>query len=125
VADVDAPRPVVWIGSSRRDLKAFPEAVKDVMGYALYLAQIGRKHEAAKPLKGFGGAGVLEIVENDVGGTYRSVYTVRFAEVLYVLHCFQKRSKRGIATPKADLDLVKRRLAIAAEHHRRRTKERR
>lgn len=67
------PRPVVWIGSCRRDLKAFPEAVKEVMGYALYLAQIGRKHEAAKPLRGYGGAGVLEIVENDVGGTYRSV----------------------------------------------------
>jgi len=73
VADVAVPRPVVWIGSCRRDLKAFPEAVKEVMGYALYLAQIGRKHEAAKPLRGYGGAGVLEIVENDVGGTYRSV----------------------------------------------------
>lgn len=118
-------RPLGWIGSSKRDLSAFPEAVKDVMGYALYLAQIGRKHEAAKPLRGFGSAGVLEIVEDHVGGTYRSVYTVRFAEVLYVLHCFQKKSKRGVATPKADLDLVRGRLASAAEDHRRRTKGKR
>jgi len=123
VADVRVPRPLVWIGSSKRDLKAFPEVVKDVMGYALYLAQIGRKHEAAKPLKGFGGAGVIEVAEDSVGGTYRSVYTVRFAGVVYVLHCFQKKSKRGIATPKGDLDLVKRRLAIAVEDYRRRTKE--
>ena len=123
MADVRVPRPLVWIGSSKRDLKAFPEVVKDVMGYALYLAQIGRKHEAAKPLKGFGGAGVIEVAEDSVGGTYRSVYTVRFAGVVYVLHCFQKKSERGIATPKGDLDLVKRRLAIAVEDYRRRTKE--
>ena len=93
------------------------------MGYALYLAQVGRKHEAAKALKGFGGAGVLEIVEDDVGGTYRGVYTVRFAGVVYVLHCFQKKSTRGIATPKPDLDLIKRRLVIASEDYRKRTAE--
>ena len=116
-------KPLVWIASSKRDLKTFPEAVKDVVGYALYLAQIGRKHEAAKPLRGFGSAGVLEVVEDNVGGTYRGVYTVRFAGVVYVLHCFQKKSKRGIATPKADLDLVKQRLTIAAEDYRKRTKE--
>ena len=116
-------RPLVWIGSSKRDLRTFPEAVKDVMGYALYLAQIGRKHATAKPLSGFAGAGVLEVVEDHTSGSYRAVYTVRFADALYVLHCFQKKSRRGIATPKADLQLVKRRLTVAAEHHRRRSTE--
>ena len=93
------------------------------MGYALYLAQVGRKHEAAKPLKGFGSAGVLEIVDATAGGTYRGVYTVRFAGVVYVLHCFQKKSKRGIATPKADIDLIKRRLVSASEDYRKRVTE--
>ncbi len=102
---------------------AFPEAIKDVMGYALYLAQVGRKHEAAKALKGLDSAGVLEIVENDAVGTYRGVYTVRFARVVYVLHCFQKKSKRGIATPKPDLDLIRRRLLMASEDYSTRTAE--
>lgn len=123
MAEAGVLEPLIWIASSRRDLKSFPEAVKDVMGYALYLAQIGRKHETAKALGGFGSASVLEIVEDGAGGTYRGVYTVRFAGVVYVLHCFQKKSRRGIATAKPDLDLIKRRLLIASEDYRKRTAE--
>ena len=92
---------------------AFPGLVQQRMGYALYLAQIGDKHDSVKPLKGFGGAGVLELVEDHAGDTYRAVYTVRFADVVYVLHAFQKKSKRGRATPKAEIDLIKRRLQAA------------
>ena len=92
---------------------AFPELVQQRMGYALYLAQIGDKHESVKPLKGFGGAGVLEVVEDHAGDTYRAVYTVRFTDVVYVPHAFEKKSKRGRATPKAEIDLIKRRLQAA------------
>jgi phage-related protein len=106
-------KPLEWIGSAKKDLMALPAAVVDVFGYALYLAQIGTKHEQAKPLKGFGSAGVLEVVEDSRGGTYRAVYTVRFAARVFVLHVFQKKSKSGIATPKADLDLIKARLKLA------------
>ena len=106
-------KPLLWVGSSRHDLREFPEAVKDTMGYALHLAQTGTKHPQAKPVKGFGGAGVLEIVEDHAGDTYRAVYTVRFAGAVYVLHAFQKKSKRGIKTPKKDLDLVRDRLRRA------------
>lgn len=106
-------KPLEWIGSTKKDLIAMPAAVVDVFGYALYLAQIGTKHEQAKPLKGFGSAGVLEVVEDSRGGTYRAVYTVRFAARVFVLHVFQKKSKSGIATPKADLDLIKARLKLA------------
>jgi phage-related protein len=108
----DAPRvrPLYWIGSSKKDLLALPEEVVDVFGYALYLAQIGKKHEQAKPLKGFGSAGVLEVVEDWQGNAYRAVYTVRFRCGVFVLHVFQKKAKRGIATPKADLDLIQERL---------------
>lgn len=95
----------------------FPAEVKDVMGYALYQAQIGRKASSAKPLSGFGGAGVLEIVEDRQTDTYRAVYTVKFSELVYVLHAFQKKSKKGIATPKPDIDLIKRRLKIAEEDY--------
>jgi phage-related protein len=108
-------KPLEWIGSAKKDLMALPAAVVDVFGYALYLAQIGTKHEQAKPLKGFGSAGVLEVVEDSRGGTYRAVYTVRFAARVFVLHVFQKKSKSGIATPKADLDLIKARLKLAAK----------
>lgn len=94
-----------------------PEDVKDIFGHALDLAQAGLKHEDAKPLKGFGSAGVLEVVENDEGGTYRAVYTVRLRGWIYVLHCFQKKSTKGIETPKADIDLIKSRLKDAIEHH--------
>src|SRR5215212_8411624 len=106
-----------WIGSSRRDLKSFPAEVKDVVGYALYQAQLGRKAPSAKPLSGFGGAGVLEIVEDHQTDTYRAVYTVKFSGLVYVLHAFQKKSKKGIATPKPDLDLIKRRLRMAEEDY--------
>jgi phage-related protein len=92
-----------------------PEDVQDTFGYALHLAQTGGKHSQAKPLKGFGSAGVLEVVEDHQGDTYRAVYTVRFASVVYVLHCFQKKSSSGIATPRPDMDLIQSRLkAVAA-----------
>jgi phage-related protein len=112
----DLKKPVVWIGSSLKDLREFPEEVRGEVGYALYLAQIGSKHPDTKPLKGFKGAGVLEIVENFVGDTYRAVYTVKLAGTVYVLHAFQKRSKTGITTPKQDIDLIKERLKRAQEH---------
>jgi phage-related protein len=106
---------IAWIGSSRRDLKSFPAEVKDVVGYALYQAQLGRKVPSAKPLAGFGGARVLEIVEDHQTDTYRAVYTVKFSELIYVLHAFQKKSKKGIATAKSDMDLIKKRLKVAEE----------
>ena len=99
----DVLKPVEWIGSSLNDLKEFPEEVQQVVGYALYLAQCGEKHENAKPLKGFKGAGMLEIVEDFDSNTYRAVYTVKLADVIYVLHTFQKKSKRGISTSKQDI----------------------
>lgn len=109
-------KPVHWVGTSLRDLKSMPEMVRDTFGYALYLAQQGRKGANTKVLSGFGSAGVLEAVENDSGGTYRAVYTVRFAGAVYVLHCFQKKSKAGIATLKADMNLIRERLKLAAAH---------
>ena len=111
-------KPVVWIGSAKADLSAFPEEVKDSIGFALYVAQQGGKHSDAKPLKGFAGAGVLEIVEDHDGDTYRAVYTVRLAGRVYVLHSFQKKSKSGVATPKAEVNLIKTRLKRAEEEHR-------
>jgi len=102
-----------WIGSSYKDLMALPVDVRRFFGFALSLAQAGDTHDAAKVLKGFGGAGVLEVVEDDVGGTYRAVYTVKFAEAVFVLHCFQKKSKRGVSTPKEDMDIIHARLKIA------------
>jgi phage-related protein len=108
-------KPLLWMGSSRKDLRACPTAVQDTMGFALYLAQTGGKHPQAKPLKGFGGSGVIEVVEDDDGNAYRAIYTVRFANAVYVLHVFQKKSKRGTATPKADIDLIKSRLRDATE----------
>ncbi len=106
-----------WIGSTLEDLKAFPKEVREVMGYALYLAQCGGKHPGAKPLKGFGGAGVLEVVDDHDGDTYRTVYTVKLADAVYVLHAFQKKSKKGARTPKPDIDRIKERLKRAQEHH--------
>lgn len=105
----DLLKPVVWVGSSREDLKQFPADVQDVMGFALYLAQTGEKHPEAKPLRGFGGAGVLEIVDDFKGDTYRTVYTVRFPDRLYVLHAFQKKARRGIKTSRRDIDLIRER----------------
>lgn len=110
-------RPVAWIGSSKADLSAFPEEVKDSIGFALYVAQRGGKHRDAKALRGFGGAGVLEIVDDFDGDTYRAVYTVRFAGRVYVLHVFQKKSKTGIKTPKAEINLIQSRLKRAEEDH--------
>jgi len=110
-------KPLVWVGSSLKDLREFPDEVKDEMGFALYEAQCGLKPVAAKPLKGFGGAGVLEIVSDYQTDTYRAVYTVRLEGRVYVLHAFQKKSKKGIATPKADIELIKRRLRQAEELH--------
>lgn len=110
-------KPVEWVGSSLEDLKEFPEDVKQVIGYALYLAQCGEKHSSAKPLKGFKGSGVLEVVDDFDGDTYRAVYTVKLADVVYVLHAFQKKSKQGIATPKQDIELIEARLKRAKEHH--------
>lgn len=106
-------RRLVWVGSSKRDLIALPTGVRRFFGHALDFAQRGEQHGAAKPLKGFGGAGVLEVVENDAGGTYRAVYTVKFEEVIFVLHCFHKKSKSGIATPKEDMNIIRARLKVA------------
>ncbi len=109
----DAIKDLRWVSSSKKDLLAMPEDVIDLFGFALHLAQMGKKHSQAKPLKGFGGAGVLEVVEDHLGDTFRAVYTVKIAGVVYVLHCFQKKSKHGIETPKHDIDLIKDRLKIA------------
>ena len=106
-------KPLERIASSHKDLMALPSDVRRRFGYALSLAQIGDQDDAAKVLKGFGGTGVLEVVEDDAGGTYRAVYTVKFAEAVFVLHCFQKKSKRGIATPKSDMDIIRARLKVA------------
>jgi len=109
-------KPLEWVASSKKDLLSMPSDVVDVFGYALHLAQQGGKHVQAKPLKGFGSAGVLEVVEDNDGNTYRAVYTVRFSNAVYVLHCFQKKSHKGIATPKQDMDLVHDRLNLAKQH---------
>ncbi|MCL2346486.1 MAG: type II toxin-antitoxin system RelE/ParE family toxin [Desulfobulbus sp.] len=106
-------KPLKWIASSYKDLMALPLDVRKFFGYALDFAQRGGQHDAAKVLKGFGGAGVLEVVEDDADGTYRAVYTVKFAEAVFVLHCFQKKSKSGIATPKTDMDIIRARLKVA------------
>src|SRR5215471_5733855 len=106
---------LLWVGSSKRDLLSLPAPVVDLFGFALYLAQDGKKHAQAKPLTGFGSAGVLEIVEDWNRSTYRAVYTVRFDCAVFVLHVFQKKSKRGAATPKADIDLIRERLKAAEQ----------
>ncbi|MCX5662317.1 MAG: type II toxin-antitoxin system RelE/ParE family toxin [Planctomycetota bacterium] len=112
-------KPVFWMASSLDDLRSFSEEVCDAMGFALFQAQMGGKHIAAKPMKGYKGAGVLEVVEDWDGETFRVVYTVKFKEAIYVLHAFQKKSKTGIKTPKRDIDLVDARLALAKAHHER------
>ena len=110
-------KPVQWVGSSKSDLKRFPVAVQDRMGFAIYQAQAGLRHRDAKPLKGFGSA-VLEVVARYDGDTFRAVYTVRFETAVYVLHAFQKKAKRGAATPKPEFDMVRRRLRVAEQHDR-------
>jgi len=114
-SDRPQAKPLKWVGSSRDDLVEFPDLVRKEMGHALYLAQIGMKAPKAKPLRGFGGAGVLEVVEDFDGDTYRAVYTVRFRGVVFVLHAFQKKSKRSIETPRAEIELIKGRLKWASE----------
>lgn len=109
----DTEKPLEWIASSYKDLMALPDEVRRFFGFALSLAQAGDQHDAAKVLKGFGGAGVLEVVEDDRAGTYRAVYTVKFEEAVFVLHCFQKKSKRGITTPKEDMNIISTRLKLA------------
>jgi phage-related protein len=115
-----APKPVEFVGSAEDDLAAFPREVKLVMGFALYQAQIGQRHRAVKPLTGhkeFKGAAILEIVDDHDGDTYRAVYTVKLAGVVYVLHAFQKKSNRGSETAKHDIEIIKQRLARAKEHY--------
>ena len=114
---VDAPlfKPVIWVGSSRKALREFPEPVRDHVGYALYVAQKGGKHRDTKALSGFSGAGVVEIIKDFRGDTFRAVYTVRYAEAVYVLHAFQKKSKTGRETPRLDMDLIKQRLREAEQ----------
>jgi phage-related protein len=109
----DEPKPIIWIGSSREDLRSFPRGVQRDIGQALYAAQCGEEYPSVKALKGFGGRSVLEIVADHDGDTFRAVYMVRFRNVLYVLHTFQKKSKKGIATPRKKIDLIKCRLALA------------
>ena len=109
-------KPLEWVGSSKKDLLGTPDPVIDVVGYALHLAQIGLKYEKAKVLKGFGSAGVLEVIEDDDGNTYRAVYTVQFRNAVYVLHCFQKKSHKGVATPKHEMEIVEARLRLARQH---------
>lgn len=106
-------KPVAWIGPSKKDLKKFPEVVQESIGDAIQEVQYGRKPLSAKPLSGFHGAGVLEVIDNHDGDTYRAVYTIRFAEVIYVLHAFQKKSRNGIQTPKQEIELVHVRLRAA------------
>jgi len=114
---MDILKPVRWIGPAHRDWKNFPADVQDVMGHALYLAQLGKKAGNAKPLKGFKGAGVLEIFDDFESSTWRAIYTVQFKEAIYVLHAFQKKSRKGISTPKADIRLVEQRLKQAKDHY--------
>ena len=113
VIDEPSPKPLIWIGSSRKDLREFPEDVQHRMGYALWIAQTGGKHRDAKALSGFGGAGVLEVVEDYRGDTFRAVYTLKYADVVFMLHAFQKKSKTGRGTPRRDIELIKQRLREA------------
>jgi phage-related protein len=114
----DAPKPVRWVGASRKELKSFPKSVQREIGQALYAAQRGEEYPSVKALKGFGGRSVLEIVAFGEAATFRAVYTLRFADAVYVLHAFQKKSKKGITTPKQEIDLIRQRLAAAERDYR-------
>ncbi|MFL6751381.1 MAG: type II toxin-antitoxin system RelE/ParE family toxin [Sphingomicrobium sp.] len=114
---MDDDRPLVWVGTTLDDISAFPDDVKQVMGFALRVAQRGGKHPRAKPLKGYKGAGVLEVVDDFDGDTYRAVYTVMFPGAVYGLHAFQKKSKSGKETSKTDLKMIERRLRAAESDH--------
>lgn len=115
---IDSLKPLYWMGTSKKDLKQFPEHVQQIVGRHLLVAQRGLKPIAAKVLRGFGGAGVLEVVEDFDGNTYRAVYTVKFREAVYVLHCFQKKSVHGIATPRRDIEMIHQRMKLAEDHYR-------
>lgn len=106
-------KPIIWIRSSHKDLKEFPSEVQDEIGYALYVAQIGDKHPKAKPLKGL--PGIMQVRSDYASNTYRAVYTTKISDTIYVLHAFEKKSKRGIETPKREIDRIKRRLRIAQD----------
>src|SRR5208282_3281144 len=120
ISTEDAPKPVRWIGTSLRDLRSFPGPVRLDIGHALFAAQQGKTDPAAKPLKGFGGANVFEIVASHHGNAWRAVYTVRFQGAIYVLHVFQKKSTKGIATPAREIELIRKRLAEAEQDYRER-----
>lgn len=113
-------KPVRWIGSSRRDLKTFPKSIQRDIGQALYAAQRGEEYPSVKALKGFGGRSVLEIVASDNQAAFRAIYTIRFEDAIYVLHAFQKKSKKGVATPLKEIELIRRRLAAAERENRER-----
>jgi phage-related protein len=115
MSEAPSLKPLIWVGSSRKDFCEFPELVEDHMGYALYLAQRGAKHRDSKTLRGFSGAGVLEVIKDFRGDTFRAVYTVRFAGAVYVLHAFQKKSKTGRETPRRDVELIRQRLREAEQ----------
>jgi phage-related protein len=112
-----SPKRLVWIAASRDEMRAMPPVIRRTFGLALFAVQCGETPPIAKPLKGFGGAGVLELVEDDRGGTYRAVYTVRYATAVYVLHVFQKKSKQGRETPHQVITLIKTRLKQAEAVH--------
>jgi len=120
MAMAEARKPVRWIGTSLRDLRSFPSPVRIDIGHALFTAQEGKTDPAAKPLKGFGGASVLEIVVSHHGDAWRAVYTVRFQDAIYVLHVFRKKSTKGIAEPAKEIDLIKQRLVAAERDYRER-----
>jgi phage-related protein len=107
-------KPLIFIADTRRCLLEFPQPVRNHVGFALYQAQMGGKHVDARPLKGLG-SGVLEVVSDHRGDTYRAVYTVRLANAVYVLHAFQKKSKHGVATPQSETELIRLRLRRAIE----------
>lgn len=108
-------KPVLWVSSSKRDLMNMPPEVVTDFGYGLYQAQLGEHPDVAKTLGGFGGASVVELIQDHKGDTFRAVYTVRFSDAIIVLHAFQKKSKRGIETPKQDMELIRSRLKLAEE----------
>jgi phage-related protein len=116
------PKELIWVGQSKKALVELPNEVQRTIGYGLYIAQCGEMPKDAKPLKGFGSAGVLEIIDSDEAGTYRAVYTVKLADTVFVLHVFQKKSKHGIKTPQADIELIKTRLKMAEDIHKERSK---
>ncbi len=120
MAGLPQVKPLEWLGNTRRAVSGFPKSVRQVIGQALYAAQLGDKHQDAKPLRGFGGASVVEVISDYDGDTFRAVYTVRFRGVVYTLHAFQKKAKTGIKTPRKELNIIKQRLREAQHDYRER-----